>query len=178
MSQRRSGTTLLELLVVIGIVLMLSALILPAALKTREAARSTECKNHLRQMALGFRLYADAHHDRFPDVEGEPWYMQIAPHLEMQEQIFYCPSNPVPDDLGYDWRDEIAVLPSAFLSKKKYSLVKDTDLILVFDHGMEWHAPGQVNAAMVNGSVRSVPMEEFEENLLFSPETGDLSLEF
>ncbi len=51
--------TLLELLVVMGIIAIVVAIIVPAMSSVRDTGRTTVCQTHLREMARGWDIYAD-----------------------------------------------------------------------------------------------------------------------
>jgi prepilin-type N-terminal cleavage/methylation domain-containing protein len=59
MKKQKIGFTLVELLVVIAIIGILMGLLLPAVQAAREAARRTECGNHLRQIVIATHNYHD-----------------------------------------------------------------------------------------------------------------------
>jgi len=65
-SQSRKGFTLVELLVVIGIIAVLISLLLPALTKAREAANRAACLSNLRSIGQQLYLYAIANKDQVP----------------------------------------------------------------------------------------------------------------
>src|SRR5215510_1205297 len=63
--------TLLELLVVIGLIAMLAALLLPTLSRTKSDALSTVCLNNLKQLQLAWEMYAADHGDALvPNWDG------------------------------------------------------------------------------------------------------------
>ncbi len=87
----RRGFTLVELLVVIAIIGILVALLLPAVQSAREAARRTQCTNHLKQLGLGLHNY-HVSHNKLPWGNAYPggimaalsWSTMILPYIEEQ----------------------------------------------------------------------------------------------
>lgn len=62
----RQGLTLLELLVVIGIISILVALLAPALTRARDRARGTVCLNNLKQVGVAFHAWAADHEQQLP----------------------------------------------------------------------------------------------------------------
>ena len=71
----RKAFTLIELLVVIAIIAILIALLLPAVQQAREAARRTQCKNHLKQWGLAVHNYHDVC-NQFPINGTADWALK------------------------------------------------------------------------------------------------------
>jgi len=106
-NRRQRGFTLIELLVVIAIIAILIALLLPAVQQAREAARRTQCRNNLKQLALAAHNYHDAHRC-FPLQAGESLYgysaqAQLLPYHE-QGNLHSLIDFQEPLLVGLPWR--------------------------------------------------------------------------
>lgn len=99
-SPARKAMTIVELLIVIVIIAILFQLTLPAIESAQESARQTNCKNNIRQLALGCQMHVSAHGiyptggwtyawvgdpDRgFTKKQPGSWCYNILPYIEEQ----------------------------------------------------------------------------------------------
>lgn len=93
--------TLVEILVVIGIVMLLIAIMLPSLGRAREHSRQLACATNMRSIAQAVTMYADENFDSFPVTthiaqEGG-WILTVAEYLQ-DKRVYRCPS-----DSSTDW---------------------------------------------------------------------------
>src|SRR3954464_10970458 len=69
-SNRKTGFTLVELLVVIGIIALLISILLPSLNRARETANRVKCASNLRQIGQAILLYANENKGAYPRTYG------------------------------------------------------------------------------------------------------------
>jgi prepilin-type N-terminal cleavage/methylation domain-containing protein/prepilin-type processing-associated H-X9-DG protein len=89
-TKRRYGFTLVELLVVIGIIAILISVLLPALSRARQASYAIKCASNLRSIGQGFAMYTAENKGTFPAC-----YLYVGHHIDATGQT---PDN---GDAGY-----------------------------------------------------------------------------
>lgn len=111
--------TLVEMLVVIAIISILSALLMPGIEKAIAASRQIECSNQLRQIGYTIHSYAEDNKSLLPPFRGRMWrggkfskeYWPVFLSADLDKtyvngrvsKLFLCPTDPMPreDDKFY-----------------------------------------------------------------------------
>jgi prepilin-type processing-associated H-X9-DG protein/prepilin-type N-terminal cleavage/methylation domain-containing protein len=112
-AHRSRGFTLVELLVVIGVIALLISILLPALGKARDQAKTIKCASNLRNMGNAMTMYINQYR-YFPGHAGlasngravAAWPVRLRQFLGGNQDIFWCPS----EDEGFQWQKKI--LPS------------------------------------------------------------------
>jgi prepilin-type N-terminal cleavage/methylation domain-containing protein len=111
----RQAFTLIELLVVIGIIAILAGLLLPALSRAKESAHKIACVNHLRQLGLSMRFYADDNQGRFlPRVHTNRWPAALRESYQ-NLSILRCPSDGPNPATRKDSKDPADLAPRSYI---------------------------------------------------------------
>jgi prepilin-type N-terminal cleavage/methylation domain-containing protein/prepilin-type processing-associated H-X9-DG protein len=103
--KRHSAFTLVELLVVIGIIAILISILMPILGKAKDQADRVNCQSKLRQLVTAMRLYAHDYKDYLPGTRGitDPPGPETVPvttgllwksKLIRDKRIWMCPADP------------------------------------------------------------------------------------
>jgi prepilin-type N-terminal cleavage/methylation domain-containing protein len=96
MHTRPRGFTLVELLVVIGIVAVLLGILVPVVGRVRASGLDTQCRANLRTLSQGVFLYADQNNRRIPAIAlgstESSWQAVTESILRLTDNALQCPS--------------------------------------------------------------------------------------
>lgn len=165
--RRLRAFTLTELLVVIGVVALLIALLMPLLSRARASSQAVSCLSNLRQIMMAFQLYAGDNRQQLPDPAstGQSWESLLRSYLTARE-VYHCKSDGgLYENLrsSYDWRDTSDA--DTTVAGKLLTAIRRPDAVFVFDALPDWHARGKINAALADGSARSMTYEDCLKDL-------------
>ncbi len=111
-AETRRASTLIELLIVVAVIGLLSALLLPSLRRSTEMAVATVCRHHLRELGVSLHMYRFENDGWLPVVErersptsgvprenpsgphAEPWFGKLYPTYLPDPGVLRCPRDP------------------------------------------------------------------------------------
>jgi prepilin-type N-terminal cleavage/methylation domain-containing protein/prepilin-type processing-associated H-X9-DG protein len=129
----RRAFTLVELLVVIGIIAILIGILLPSLQRARMTAQTIACSSNQRQLVLAVHLFAQGHEGQIPQAYNngsgrmlgyttrlgnsweftDPmwgWEQALLKYMKGNKAVFLCPADNS-NIVRYEWNDAMANLP-------------------------------------------------------------------
>jgi prepilin-type processing-associated H-X9-DG protein/prepilin-type N-terminal cleavage/methylation domain-containing protein len=133
---RNAAFTLVELLVVIGIIAVLIGILLPALNSARRAANQVACSSNLRQMGLAMTMYINETkfypgHTASADGKGggniyAVWPTRLRKYMKGSQGVFKCPTQ----DANFDWLPNQTAPPVAVNTDTGYGYNIGESLLL------------------------------------------------
>jgi prepilin-type processing-associated H-X9-DG protein len=94
----RRAFTLVEFLIIVGVLLVIAAILFPIFARARRTDRKSSCSSNLKQISLGFRQYTQDYDENYPPVVASAqsgyfgWADLLQPYLK-STMIYQCPSE-------------------------------------------------------------------------------------
>jgi prepilin-type N-terminal cleavage/methylation domain-containing protein/prepilin-type processing-associated H-X9-DG protein len=141
--EKRAAFSLVELLVVIGIIALLISILMPALAKARASARNIQCLSNLKQIGEGFQVYANINHGWWPKPAGTAKNPNLFWSCSYIYPLIYNGVTPTtgtyPDRANEAWvQGSIFECPSAAATDINYNSLSYTQ----YNDGFAWNSYG------------------------------------
>ena len=153
MSRKRRAFTLIELLLVVAIIAVLTAILLPALAAARAQSRRAVCEANLHGLGAAFRQYLDEYHDIMPiatrlpsaHLDADPRICDVLMKYVNEPLVFKCPADIVreyflTEGSSYEYNTSLGGrrLIDTFLNKR----FGDTETHVMYDYEPFHGEPG------------------------------------
>jgi len=94
---RKSGFTMVELIIVVSVIAVLASIIIPRMTQARERSRLNACKVNLRHLEIAMKLYANDNNGQNSPNESSSYQINSSCFLYTEgyiKKIPVCPSAP------------------------------------------------------------------------------------
>jgi len=174
MKRKASAFTLVEILVVMGILAILAALVVPLARNGVARARSAQCLGNLKSLGSAFGQYLGEHNMKFPDMEaGRNSKGEDVPVLDVvladymgDARAFACPADTgrLAEKTGTSYYYNSLLRGQPLAALNFLGLTGDMTRIPLLMDKEKWHqgTPHPVNYLFVDGHASS-ELELFTE---------------
>lgn len=136
-NSRGSAFSLIEMLVVVGVILLLAAVLYPALIKTKEWGRATRCASNLRQLHVATMNYVTENAGKFPwiadfwDDDGKQTYTHVHGWVGWQNDWYKWPQEVLNNQMSkpgngtYAWQGASGLACLTNGSLWKYTKAQD-----------------------------------------------------
>jgi prepilin-type N-terminal cleavage/methylation domain-containing protein/prepilin-type processing-associated H-X9-DG protein len=204
-TSKSRGFTLVELLVVIGIIAVLVSLLLPALNKARDASRTVACLSNLKQIMMATTAYATVSRDGLPAGSHSPsgddynWPLAIAPFAGggnsgspngiQWPKVYQCPNATFQGMGNLHYSANTVVMPRmdqqyGYTTKYYYrpfklSQVRPPSKVFMYGDGMQFKALGYSAAPSCWAQNNGLPFQDlwyWDEYLAYKKKDGPVAV--
>lgn len=153
-----NGFTLLELLVVIGIIAIIASLMFASISRAKHKARDADCRGNLRQLALAMLVYADdSNRGRLPTLAEAEFetnlFLRVEGMQKLPSRLFRCREDKSIELSSYTWNESLGGKLVHEVSDKP-EVARDWGTGPLFSDIAPWH--GHKNAVFGDSHVEAV----------------------